>query len=178
VSKLYTDGCSFTYGQGLDRKFSLASLLNADVDKSMPGKSNQLIVHDIYKNLEDYDTFVIGLTYSNRITLWNGDKPFGVFPNVKGCPVSGLEEMFLIFVKVYYMLFNSSYTNTLSDFYADSLIELFKNNNKKFIIFSLEKRRNKHSKLIMYPSINKKLADGHYNEQGMIELAELIKEKL
>jgi len=178
VSKIYVDGCSFTYGQGLDRKFSLASLLNADIDKSMPGKSNQLIIHDIYKNLEDYDTFVVGLTYSNRITLWNDDKPFGVFPNIKDCPVLGLEEMFSTFVKVYYMLSNNSYANTLSDFYADSLIDLFKNNNKKFIIFSMEKRRNKHGQLIMYPSIGERLPDGHYNEQGMIKLADLIKEKL
>ena len=79
VKKLYLDGCSLTYGQGLDRSDSLGKLFNAPggyqvLDNSRPGKSNMSIVFDTYQNFRDYDTFVLGFTYSARFGLKYNDQ--------------------------------------------------------------------------------------------------------
>jgi hypothetical protein len=181
VSKIYVDGCSFTYGEGLDRKFSLGNLLSAEIDMSYPGKSNAGIVYDVYQNLKLADIFVIGLTFSCRTTLWDSNKPLGVNPNKTSIDQlsinngAELETDYTNFHKVFYTLYNDNYMNRLSDFYADGLISLLNEQQKTVVIFSWERRNSIHK--IMYPHINNRLPDGHLTEAGMEKLAELVKQQ-
>lgn len=55
VKRLYLDGCSLTYGQGLARQHSLGALFEnvggySVCDNSRPGKSNIAMVLDTYQN--------------------------------------------------------------------------------------------------------------------------------
>ena len=183
MSRLYVDGCSFVYGEGLPREHSLGALLSADIDMSAPGKSNFNIVYDVYRHIDQADMFVIGFTFSNRITLWHDDLPIGINPNqlelsrlYKHPEGEALEREYRSFHKIYYTLFNDTYSQTLSNFLVDSTIELLKANKKKFVIFSAEKRTCLNE--VLYFNINDKLADGHFNEKGMKILSTRIREKL
>jgi len=182
VSKIYVDGCSFTYGEGLSREYSLANLISADIDMSMPGKSNNNIVYDTYCHINDADIFVLGFTLANRTTLWDSNTPIGINPtklklNQLYHPHGAmLEDNYKAFHKVFYMLYNEKYQSTLSDFFIDGLIELLKSKQKKIIVYSMEQRNCINE--IFYPNISNRLPDGHYNETGMKLLAETIKEKL
>ena len=62
--RLYIDGCSLTYGQGLPRDQSLGHLFTTQggyevFDASRPGKSNTAICMDTHKYFKDYDVFVL-----------------------------------------------------------------------------------------------------------------------
>jgi hypothetical protein len=183
VSKIYVDGCSFTYGEGLSREYSLANLISADIDMSLPGKSNNNIIYDTYRHINDANIFVLGFTFADRTTLWDNDRPLGINPSKLELEqlfdqpdAALLEEKYKDFHKIFYMLYNKRYQNTLSDFFIDGIIEILKSKQKKVIAYSMEKRNciNK----IFYPSIYNRQTDGHYDEIGMISLAKIIKERL
>jgi hypothetical protein len=183
VSRIYVDGCSFTYGEGLSRKYSLANLISADIDMSLPGKSNNNIIYDTYEHINTADIFVLGFTFANRTTLWDNNRPLGINPSKLEleqlfCHTHAalLEEKYKDFHKIFYTLYNERYQNTLSDFFIDGIIEVLKSKQKKIIVYSMEKRNciNK----IFYPNINNRQSDGHYNEIGMELLAKAIKERL
>ena len=183
MSKLYVDGCSFTYGKGLSREYSLANLLSADIDMSQCGKSNNNIIYDTYKHIDEADIFVLGFTFSNRTTLWHNDIPLGVTPTktlldrlYQHPEGEVLEEKYKDYHRIFYTLFNDDYQQTVSDFFVDGIIEILKLKQKKFVVFSMEKRNCINS--IFYPAIEDKLPDSHYNEVGMQKLSEAIKEKL
>lgn len=183
MSKLYVDGCSFTYGEGLDRKYSLANLLSADIDMSHPGKSNSNIIYDTYRHINDADIFVVGFTFSNRTTLWHNEMPIGINPTTVELsrlyrhPAGEiLEEKYKDFHKIFYTLFNDNYQHTISDFFIDGLVEILRQQQKKIIVFSMEKRNCIND--VFYPDINDQLPDGHYNETGMKKLSEAIKKRL
>ena len=183
MSKIYVDGCSFTYGEGLSREYSLANLISADIDMSLPGKSNNNIIYDTYRHINDADIFVLGFTFADRTTLWNNDRPVGVNPSklqiekLSDQPGSSLlEEKYKDFHTIFYMLYNQRYQDTLSDFFIDGIIELLKSKQKKVIVYSIEKRNCVNE--IFYPYIMNKQSDGHYNEIGMQLLAKSIKKRL
>jgi hypothetical protein len=180
---MYVDGCSFVYGEGLPRNYSLGSLLSADIDMSAPGKSNYNIAYDIYKLIDSADIFVIGFSFSDRLTLWDNDIPLGISPTklnldriYKNPQGEILEKEYKSFHKIFYTLYNDSYAHTLSDFLVDGTIELLKKKKKKFIIFSWEKRTCLND--VLYFNIFGQLPDGHFNKDGMQMLANIIKEKL
>ena len=87
VKRLYLDGCSLTYGQGIDRQDSLGALFHTRgeyqvLDQSRPGKSNIAIAFDTYQNFRDYDTFVLGFTYSSRFGFKYHDRNIDFFPRL------------------------------------------------------------------------------------------------
>ncbi len=183
MSKIYVDGCSFTYGEGLSREYSLANLISADIDMSSPGKSNNNIIHDTYQHINEADIFVLGFTFADRTTLWDNNRPLGVNPSKMELEnlsnqtnAALLEEKYKDFHKIFYTLYSERYQNTLSDFFIDGMIEILKSKQKKVIVYSMEKR-NCYSK-ILYPDISNTQPDGHYNETGMRLLASVIKERL
>jgi len=183
VSKIYVDGCSFTYGQGLPRNYALGALLSADIDMAKPNKSNSNIVYDTYSNLDLADIFIIGFTFSDRTTLWDGNTPIGInasklnLDRLSHPQGEQLENDYKSFHRVFYSLYNKRYMYRMSDFYLDGLISLLESKQKKYVLYSWEKRSSIFNN-IFYPYIEQKLPDGHLNEQGMLQLAEEIKKRL
>jgi len=185
--KLYVDGCSFFYGHCLDRNYALGSLLSATVDKSGPGKSNISMLEDLYKNINDYDTFIIGFTFSLRYSFNYLGKRLCIHPNKKipnlgdhsGASID--EDLFKKLVDLYYYFSDLTVLDLRSDIYIDSAIRLLEQHNKKFIIASWEPRNIKHKNLF-YPrkmlSADMLLPDAHLNEKGMTWLANKIKEMM
>jgi hypothetical protein len=188
VNKLYVDGCSFTYGQGLDRKFSIGNQIGATLDLSTPGKSNTAMAVDLYKNIHNFDVFVIGLTYPSRYTFYDGDTPVHLTPGTNnidlltGHPMGEfIETTYPRFYKVLWALTNSDEMRALSDFYINAIIRLLEDNKKQYVIYSWEALActNKNYFVPRFHTITQyRLPDGHLNEQGMTELANTIKEKL
>ena len=69
MKSVYVDGCSYVAGYGLEKQYSLASLLSKHYevyDASRVGKSNYAIALDVYNQNKSYDYYVIGWTYSTR----------------------------------------------------------------------------------------------------------------
>ena len=181
MKKIYVDGCSFTYGHGLDRKYSLANLIGADMDFSFPGKSNYNIIYDLYRNIDNFDLFVIGFTFADRVTLWNNDIPLNVLPTKKDLDrlyqyPGGelLEEKYKDFHMVFYTLFNEDYQNTLSDFIIDGISKILENKNKKMVLFSMEHRNCATN--LFYPrnEISTYQSNGHFTKDGMKDLASIV----
>ena len=190
MSSLYVDGCSFVYGDGLDRRYALGNLLNADLDLSECGKSNIAMCEDLYSNIEKYDTFVIGFTFSNRYSFCN--KKFErknlcvgaaipKFGEYMGAEID--EAEFEMLRKLYIKFSDLSALDLRSDFYIDSAVNLLEYYNKNNVFFSWEKRNTKqHKDKVLYVGQkfiqNEKLSDGHLNENGMKKLANIIRENL
>ena len=190
MSKIYVDGCSFTYGQGLDRKYSVGNLLNADIDKSRPGKSNTAMVTEIYPDIDLYDIFIIGFTFPSRYTFYNDNMPIEVQPGKKfldrliGHPIGEfIEKTYPQFFKVLWSLTNEEKLTTLTDFYINSLISLLKEKNKKYVIYSWGNAECS-DQYFFIPNIPMNLeyriseSDSHLSIKGMIDLVNQIKEKL
>ncbi len=190
MSKIYVDGCSLTYGQGLDRKYSVGNLLNADIDKSRPGKSNTAMVTEIYPDIDLYDIFIIGFTFPVRYTLYNDNMPIEIQPGkdllnrLIDHPIGEfIEKTYSQFFKVLWSLTNEEKLTTLTDFYINSLISLLKEKNKKYVIYSWGNAKCS-DQCFFIPNIPMNLnyrisqSDAHLNKKGMIELVNQIKEKL
>jgi hypothetical protein len=184
--KLYVDGCSFVYGDHLPREYSLANLLNADIDNSECGKSNIAMFEDVYKNINDYDTFIIGFTFSSRYTFCNRlnerrhlipSRYVSYFGNYNGSALD--EEKFIKLTELFIYFSDIDVLDFRSDVYVDSIIDLLKKHNKKYVLFSWEKRNLRNNDDIFYPTFSEKLKlpDGHLNEQGLQELAKLVRQK-
>lgn len=179
MKHLYLDGCSLTYGQGLARTQSLGSLFcirgNYQVkDNSRPGKSNIAIAIDTYKNFNDYDTFVLGFTYSARFGLQYQNQNLDFFPGFHGKGLSlepeTLDKAQVEIYKYFYSVFGPPYSEDLSDMLIDLLISFLTLQNKKVIGFSWEQRKT--ICRIEYPYIGPtaRLNDGHLNETGTEQL--------
>lgn len=179
VKRLYLDGCSLTYGQGLDRKDSLGALFDTRggyqvLDYSRPGKSNMAIVFDTYQHLHNYDTFVLGFTYSSRFGLKYKDQNLDFFPGFHGRGLALESETLDIaqteMYKYFYSVFGSPYCDDLSDMLIDTLISFLISQNKKVVGFSWQ-----HRKTIChleYPLIGpaERFNDGHLNVKGTEQL--------
>ena len=178
---IYVDGCSFTYGLGVDRKYAIGNQLNADLDLSRAGKSNIAMVTDLYENINRFDTFVIGFTFPNRYTFYNNSDPVDINPskkfldNLVDNPYGAeLETNWDIISKFLFSLTNEEKMNSLSDFCLAATLELLKD--KKHVVYSIQ-RRNVVGDYFVIPNLPK-LTDGHFTEDGMLQLGKLIKEKL
>jgi hypothetical protein len=183
VKKLYLDGCSLTYGQGIDRQNSLGTLFDTRggyqvLDNSRPGKSNIAIVFDTYKHFRDYDTFVLGFTYSARFGLKYHDQNLDFFPGFHGKGLNlDLETLNIAHVEVYkyfYSVFGSPYCEELSDMLIDTLISFLIAQNKKVLGFSWEKRNTVHQLEYPYIGPSGRLADGHLNVKGTDQLFDFL----
>ena len=183
--KLYIDGCSLTYGQGLPRNKCLGYLFESIggyqvTDYSRPGKSNTLISVDTYKNYKDYDVFVLGFTFSERFGIRYQNNNLDFFPGFhhRGFSFDN-QELDLAHSEIYkyfYTVFGRPYCDDLSDMLVDGLISFLQRQSKTVIAFSWQERSTQ-TKLI-YPYIGSKdrLEDGHLNEQGTMKLYNILQQ--
>jgi len=183
VKKLYLDGCSLTYGQGLDRKDSLGGLFDTRggyqvLDYSRPGKSNMAIVLDTYQHFRDYDTFVLGFTYSARFGLKYHDQNLDFFPGFHGRGLSlepaTLDIAHVEIYKYFYSVFGPPYSEDLSDMLIDTLISFLTLQNKQVFGFSWEQRKTVCHLKYPYIGSAKRLDDGHLNVEGTEQLFDFL----
>jgi hypothetical protein len=187
VKKLYLDGCSFIYGQGIPRDKSLGKLFSTigeyDVlDQSRCGKSNISIAVDTYKNWKDFDVFVLGFTFSTRFGLEYQNQNIDFYTGFHGRGLNlepeHLDTTTLEIYKYFYSVFGPPYCDNLSNMLIDTLIAFLQAQNKKIIALSWE-QRNTENKLF-YPYIGPKmrLPDTHLSIEGTRYLFELLQEQL
>jgi len=179
VMRLYLDGCSLTYGQGLPREQSLGYLFKEqggyDVfDASRPGKSNTAICLDTHQHWEDYELFVLGFTYSSRFYInynnQNLDFYVGRQNQQTDIEIQNLDEATNAVYKYFYTVFGHPYCDHLSDMLIDGSVNFLKTQGKKILAFSWEKRETTTQLLYPYVSPRERLNDGHLNQQGTINL--------
>jgi len=187
MTKIYVDGCSYVYGQGLDRSSSLGALLGATTDNSRPAKSNIAISEDLYHAVKlDYDWYIVGYTFSNRYSFSLDRKPIDIY--------SSNDEYVLEFEqdeiqlkqlhRLYYYFSDVSKLDQRSDYLVDSSIALLEQQNKKFVMFSWEPRTIINSEKIFYPrqlisnDYCQSQTNRHLTESGMQLLANIIREKM
>lgn len=179
VTRLYLDGCSLTYGQGLKRQDSLGSLFNTRggyevIDNSRQGKSNMSIAFDAYQNFQNADIFVLGFTYSSRFGLKYNDQNLDFFTGFHGKGLSLEPETLDIahteMYKYFYSVFGPPYSENLSDMLIDTSISFLNSCNKKVFGFSWENRKTVCQ--LEYPMIGPtgRLDDGHLNVKGTEQL--------
>lgn len=177
--RLYLDGCSYTYGHGLPREQSLGSLFRnlggyEVADFSRPGKSNLAISLDTYKNIDNYDVFVLGWTYSSRFTLkYQGqdlDFYVGAHGQGYGLQPQALDDAHNKIHKYFYTVFSHPYCDHLSDMIVDTTVSNLLASNKKVIPFGWEKRSVKNTLYYPYIQPEQRLPDGHLNFSGMTAL--------
>lgn len=187
VKKLYLDGCSFTYGQGLSRNDSLGSLFKriggyTVTDFSRPGKSNLAIALDTYNNIDQHDVFVIGWTFSSRFTIryQDQDLDFFVGSHGKGFDIDpkSLDDAHIEIQKYFYTVFGHPFCDHLSDILVDTTMSHLRIKQKKIVCFSWEKR-NIHNN-INYPFIaaKERLPDGHLDSTGTLTLFHYLQNQM
>ena len=189
MTKIYVDGCSYTYGLGLDRQHSLGVLLGAHEDRSRPGKSNIAMVEDLYQSLgQEFDTYVVGFTFSSRFLFNINNHEIDMHPgndevflgNINGS--TQLENEYKLLHQYFYKFSTVESFDARSDFIVDSTIALFKTLNKRFVVYSWEPRKTINE--VLYPrnyipkKYNQSRTNWHLTESGMIKLKELIENKL
>jgi hypothetical protein len=191
MKKIYVDGCSYTYGLNLDREFSLARLINANEDRSRPAKSNIAMTQDLYRALDsDFDVFVIGFTFSSRFLFDYNGAPIDMHPNDSGIHFEGSktghtdEQEYKELHKLFYKYSATNVFDSRSDYIVDSTIALLEQQQKQYVIFSWENRNIINKDKIFYPrrliprKYNQSPTNWHLTEEGMQELAKIVKGKL
>lgn len=187
--RLYLDGCSYTYGLGLDSKHTLGHLFQYQgeyivTNKSRPGKSNLAIAIDAYSNFKNCDTIVLGFTYASRFYLksHNHDidflisrKEIDIVDSVNG---EQLEMTYKEFHKYFFTLFESPFDNNLSDMIIDSIISHMCAQGKKVVCFSWEQRTTTNKLLYPFISTKMRLPDGHLNEDGTKYLYNMLQREI
>ncbi len=185
--KLYLDGCSMTYGKGLERRESLGSLFR-DIggyrvyDQSRPAKSNAAIAVDTYNHYSDYDVFVLGFTYSSRFGLGYQDQNINFYSGFHGKGL-GLEPQELDLAstevhKYFYTVFAPPWSEQFSDMLIDGLISFLIRQNKTVLSFSWELRSTSNKLLYPYIGPRHRLPDGHLNAEGMHVLFNYLQNQL
>lgn len=184
--KVYIDGCSMTYGQGLPRDQVLSHLFSFTggykvLDKSSPGKSNMAICFDAYMHRSQFDIFILGFTYSSRfgIKYHNQDLKFFVGSHGRGFGLEpgDLDQSHLEVQKYFYTVFGPPYCDQLSDMLIDTTVNFLKKD-KIVLGFSWEKRNTDNNLYYPYISPKNRLSDGHLNRDGMIQLYHWLQNKL
>jgi len=186
VAKLYLDGCSMIYGQGLPREDSLGNLFHEIggydvVDKSRNGKSNISIALDTYRHADDFDVFVLGFTYSSRFGLEYGSDNLDFYSGFSGnirFADSELEDEFLKLYKFFYLVFESPYCDNLSDMLVDYTIAFLKSKGKKVYALSWENRNTQADYDHPFFCAEDRLDDYHLNANATKKLFDRIQDKL
>lgn len=183
MQKLYLDGCSMVYGDGLPREQSLGSLFAKSggyvvTDLSRSGKSNLAIALDAYQNYKDHDVIVLGFTYSSRFYIKYNDQDIDFFVGLKNSSL-GIDDAVLdtasqSVYKYFYTVFGRPYCDDLSDMLIDGVVSFLKAQNKKVIVFSWESRKVKSEIYYPYFSPDQRLPDGHLNQRGMTALYDYL----
>lgn len=174
VMRLYLDGCSLTYGQGLEREQSLGRLF-ADqggyivTDNSSPGKSNMTMAVDAYENRHNHDVFVLGWTFASRFGLRYRDQELKFFAGHGrefGLEPNDLDLAHQEVQKYWYTVFESPWSDRLSDMLVDSTVAMLRLDKKTVVAFSWEPRDTDCGVLYPYVPPCDRLDDGHLTAQG------------
>jgi hypothetical protein len=184
--KIYVDGCSYTAGHGLDKKYSLGSLLlsmGEVTDCSYVGKSNYAIALDTYEVVNNFDLYIIGWTFNNRFEfnfneniVESSETRDGI--NFENIPNGEFFEKEYRELQKRFFRYSSRFS-IFSDYLIDSTAKLLQS--KKIIFFSWEKR--KCNTDLLYPQFTKDyrqqdmpnwVNNGHLNESGMTLLTDII----
>lgn len=189
--KIYLDGCSLTYGQGLPRDKSIGQLLvnighHQVSDKSRPAKSNHAIIADTWNNRNNYDIYFLGFTYSNRYHIKFRNLDIDLYPsNINSIEYqkyndSIIEDAVSMIHKGSYTLYDEMFYNQQSDILVDMIISKLKSLNKIVIPYSWEKRNIDSD--IFYPVYTQEFrisnTDPHLNEKGTKHLFDTLQLKL
>jgi len=116
---------------------------------SVPCKSNQSVVMDVYQNIDNFDIFVLNFTFSDRFPLWLDDYLIEIsanrrIPGLLPLPkfeanADFLEDVIGTFTKMHYQYFcNLEYNNSFSNMLVDNCISMLKQHGKKFILSNCE----------------------------------------
>ena len=185
MSKLYLDGCSFTYGIGLDESQRLHSKFKSAghevTNLSRPGKSNTAIALDTFNNIDKFDKFVLGFTFSNRYYLKfrNTDIDLlGTRFELDTTNNADLEESYKNLHKAFYTLYDTQHWNNVSNMLVDNILSTLKLQSKKVFAFSWEIRNTTNQ--LYYPIVlpEDRLSDGHLNAKGTQKLFDIIQNGL
>lgn len=180
--KVYVDGCSMVYGQGLPRNQSLSSLFSSMggyevLDKSSPGKSNMSICFDAYQHRQNFDIMVLGFTFSSRfgIKYHDQDLKFMVGHHGNGFDLQpqDLDLAHLEVQKYWYTVYGPPYCDQLSDMLIDTTVHFLKSSST-VLAFSWEKRNTTVDLYYPYAPPQDRLSDGHLNRDGMIKLFHVL----
>lgn len=177
--RLYLDGCSLTYGHGLDRNQSLGHFF-ADVggydvlDKSAPGKSNLAIAFDAYQYRKDFDVFVLGWTYADRFGIKRDGQDLKFFPGFRsdsfGLDPRDLDIAHLEVQKYFFTVFEQPYSGQLSDMLIDTTVSLLLHSGCRVLAFSWQHRNTDTELHNFYFGPHDRLPDGHLNAVGTRKL--------
>jgi hypothetical protein len=185
MTRLYLDGCSLTWGQGLETQHQLASLLRdrggyTVINESRPGKSNIAIAYDTYQYTTP-EIYVLGWTFSSRFGIRYQDQNLDFFPGWHGgsllktdANAYELDKAYKQFYKFFYTVYESPYSDRLSDMLIDNTIYSLKHRYKKVVAFSWEQRKTINQLLYPYLGPDMRQDDGHLNVKGVEHLYNLI----
>ena len=178
--RMLLDGCSFTYGLGLNQEQTLEHYFiecGYDViNLSRPGKSNQAIALDIYHNIDDCDIVIAGWTFSSRWYLQYHLMNIDLLSSREHIELphtlnSGLiEKSYEDLHHSLYSLFDSSHWDKCSNMLIDTTAAAITQQQKACVFFSWETRNTKCP--LYYPHVPKshRLPDGHLNADGTTQL--------
>jgi len=172
MNKLYLDGCSFTYGLGLDHHDTLAGRWESEyeiINKTRPGKSNLAIALDAFKNIQTCDVIVIGWTFSSRSYLKYHEYDIDLLPSRTTVELpferdtKAISDIYTDLHKNFYALHDTAFAMHHSDFLVSGIKYMCEKYQKKTVFFSWERRKTNFD--IYYPTIPPKmrLSDGHLN---------------
>ena len=179
MNKLYLDGCSLTFGLGLESHDTLAGRWDSEyeiINKTRSGKSNLAIALDTFENIQNCDLVVIGWTYSSRSYLKYQNYDIDLMPSrtVIELPferdTKTISDIYTDLHRNFYALHDTTFANHYSDFLVGSIKAMCEKYQKKTVFFSWERR--KVDADIYYPTILPKmrLSDGHLNADGTAHL--------
>jgi hypothetical protein len=178
--RLLLDGCSFTYGLGLNPNETLEHHFIESgyevVNLSRPGKSNQAIALDIYNHDQEFDLVVVGWTFSSRWYLQYNSHNIDLMPSRQHIELpytldaNDIEQSYVDLHRSLYSFFDVAHWNRASDMLIDCTHAHLNSQNKQVIFFSWESRSA--ACPIYYPHVNKldRLSDGHLNAGGTTKL--------
>jgi hypothetical protein len=182
--RLLLDGCSFTYGLNLQSYQTLNHLFIESgynvTNQSRPGKSNNAISFDTYKNFRDADIVVLGWTFGSRWSLEYLDRKIDLLPGREYLELANsqdaqlIEESYLEFYKNFYSLFDPQYWNKYSDMLIDQTAALLQAHQKKFVFFSMEPRDCATKVYVPHIQPSHRLKCGHLNADGTKSLFERL----
>lgn len=179
VMRLYLDGCSLTYGHGLDRNQSLGHLFaevgGYDVlDKSAPGKSNLAIAFDAYQHRKDFDIFVLGFTFAERFGIKRHDQDLKFFPGFRTDSLKlepeDLDLAHLEVQKYFFTVFEEPFNRQLSDMLVDTTVSLLRDSGGRVLAYSWQQRNTDTTLHNFYFGPRDRLPDGHLNAVGTQKL--------
>ena len=184
-NKLYLDGCSFTYGFGLEENEKLAYLFQKEggyevVNRSRPGKSNSAIALDIHRYSQDCNCIVVGWTFSDRFYLESRGNKMDFLPTRYNLATSDedigaeIEDVYTKIHKQLYAIYDNQFYDDVSDLIVTSTYANLIRQGKTVIFFSWENRKTNVD--IFYPIVSPegRLSDGHLNKKSMKKLYEDI----